>query len=174
MNPFSVFMGVTLGAAKGFDAFLAAGIGLSGVLGGGFIVVKFLQFIRLVHEFSAWPTVEGRVISVGSRADPRGNATLFVDLSYEYEARGVKYTSNRGNIVYDPSYAMRRADAEILLAKCKPGAAVTVRYDPGDPSRAAISAPGTVSLMVALVGGVVFVLAGFVSLAVAVAITRVH
>jgi hypothetical protein len=108
-----------------------AAVGLGSYLSAGFI--RDLYFALKSEQ---WPTTSGRVIEVdiahGSALRGSYNSAL---VGYEYEVRGVRYTSRRID------YAGRGAGATSALdyfRQYHEGQDVTVRYDPGKPQRAVL------------------------------------
>jgi hypothetical protein len=117
-----------------------AAVGLGSYLSAGFI-----RDLYFALKSKQWPTTPGRVIEVdvthGTAMRGSYDSAL---VGYEYEVRGIRYTSRRID------YAGRGAGATSALGyfrRYHEGQGVTVRYDPHEPKRAVIETglrPGNV------------------------------
>jgi hypothetical protein len=120
--------------------------------GGALVVLLVLwSLITVAGDFvGAWnvarqirargyPSAEGQII----RSDLKvhwsdGSPTYGMDLQFAYTVKGVVYTGNRYRYRSDTG---KKELIQKLLAPLKPGQAVTVRYNPSDPSDAVLQ-PG--------------------------------
>lgn len=102
---------------------------------GSYLSAGFVRDLYFALKSKQWPTTAGRVIGVDvARSWMRGSSST-ADIGYEYEVRGVRYTSHRID------YAGRGAGANAykFSERYHEGQAVTVRYDPNEPKRAVIA-----------------------------------
>ena len=113
------------------------GIGIIAV--GSVLSAGYTRDIYFGWKSRRWPKTQGRVIEWGMNAGP--DLRSFDDsavIGYEYEVRGVRYTSRR--IDYAGSgagyFGVSRA-----LARYTQGDTVAVSYDPGEPKRSLLE-PG--------------------------------
>lgn len=128
------------------------GVGLLAVA--ALLVIFGIYFIVVANETLSWSSVQGSVVDAeidtdvtlrtGSSAASHSYVQYFVTVRYTYQVDGTDYVSSRysfgqGNTASD-SYS-DRADAETEAASRFPkGGAVTVYYDPNDPSEAVLKA----------------------------------
>ena len=91
--------------------------------------------IREVARARAWPQVQG--VIVGASLVGSGQATYLPQVNYAYDVGGRGYASDRRRPGGTP-YFYRVARARAMLDAFPVGAAVTVRYRPDRPARAAI------------------------------------
>jgi hypothetical protein len=107
-----------------------AAVGLGTYLSAGF--VRDLYFAIKSRE---WPTTSGKVIALNIVQSPAFRSSYNSALvGYEYEVRGVRYTSKRID------YAGRGGgwSARRYLRRYHEGGNVSVRYDPNEPKRAVL------------------------------------
>ena len=122
-----------------------AGIGIGTVISAG-----FLRDLVFAWRSKYWPSTQGRVIEwgvdLGGLGRSEDNSAL---IGYQYEVRGVKYTSRRID------YAGRGAgrNAGYVLERYSQGQAVAVRYDPSEPSRAVLETGVTLGNFLRVVFG---------------------
>ena len=82
---------------------------------------------------SSWPQAPGTLVQAHAAEAKRGLKTEFeCKIQYRYEVNGIRYQGTRLQIA-KYSYATRQA-AERVLKPLAPGQAVTVYYQPTDPS----------------------------------------
>jgi hypothetical protein len=103
---------------------------------GSFLSAGFIRDLYFALKSKQWPKTSGRVIEVdiahGTAMRGSYNSAL---VGYEYEVRGVQYTSRRID------YAGRGAGATSALSYFRhyhEGQGVAVRYDPNEPERAVL------------------------------------
>ena len=119
-----------------------------------------------IVEAAHWPSSPGMVTASSIKLDStriRGggyNRHHVVNVRYEYEVSGKKYTSDV--ITFGMRYSFPSApEAEQMLARYPQGQPVTVYFNPHDPSMACL-APGTVPDSVPFIiwSSALFLLAG--------------
>jgi hypothetical protein len=106
---------------------------------GAYISADFIRDIYFALKSEHWPTTNGRVIRldvIQSRSATRSTYESAL-VGYEYEVRGVRYTSKRID------YAGRGGGwshwgALQYLRRYHEGESVPVRYDPKEPERAVL------------------------------------
>ena len=113
-----------------------------------------------------WPTAIGKVIDAEIVLTPavRGSYTSPL-VGYEYEVRGVRYTSNR--IDYSgrgSSLGAWSGPTRDYLRRHREGEPVTVRYDPNEPKRAVLETGPTVGNFLRLLIGFAVLGLGLLSL----------
>lgn len=113
-----------------FGLFIAVGVA---VLGYGF------YSLNMARAAGSWPTAEGRITSseFESDTDSEGTTTYRAKVSYEYNALGRALTGERIAFGYSGS-SSEKFHRDIYNA-LPVNTVVAVRYDPADPSRAALS-----------------------------------
>ena len=80
-------------------------------------------------SFTGWTVKVGRVVS--SSMQPVDGERFTLDVTYEYEIGGKKYTSSRYSLT---PRTFPREEAERLLRRHQPERPLTLHYNPGDPS----------------------------------------
>ncbi len=93
-------------------------------------------------EARGWPGDEGRVLASEVVKKRKGRREARVH--YSYQVAGRSYEADRvacGAMGSFLSLLPFLGDAEATAARYPPGAAVTVRHDPADPSRAVLETP---------------------------------
>lgn len=110
---------------------------IAAVAVGTHLSVGFVRDLYFALRSKQWPTTAGTVIGVDiARSSGLRGSYSAADVGYEYEVRGVRYTSHRID------YAGRGAgpmNAFKYSQRYHEGQAVTVRYDPNEPKRAVIA-----------------------------------
>jgi len=114
--------------------------------------------IGLVQSNSAnWPSLQGSVISSRVDFSTSNDVTdYYVDVTYAYSVDGANYSSS-----FKTASQATQSDAEQDMRAYRPGAAVTVYYNPKDPSSSTTS-PGEMELtgVGGLIAGIFFLGAG--------------
>ena len=113
-------------AAVGFGAYLTAG---------------FIRDIYYAMKSKQWPTTNGKVIELDMVASPAVRSTYESALvGYEYEVRGVRYTSKRIDYAGRGGSWGPSGYRSLLsyLRRYHEGGIVPVRYDPSEPKRAVL------------------------------------
>jgi hypothetical protein len=108
-----------------------AGLGVGLYLSAGFVRDLYFAF-----KSKAWPTTAGKVIDINIARTNTGRGTYSsANIAYEYQVRGVRYTSRRidyagrgGGWPGALNYTRRYSD----------GQGVAVRYDPNEPERSVL------------------------------------
>lgn len=113
---------------------------------GGLMTLAFLLFsLRDAAAAARWPTVSGTVVAsevrshrelVGGRG---GSSTVEVfspSVEYRYQVGGREY--HGGQVAFGAAVSAGKALAEKTVTRYPQGAAVTVHYDPGNPSTAVL------------------------------------
>ena len=109
--------------------------GLATVGFGTYLSASFLRDLFLAFKSRAWPTTTGKVIELELVPTPAVRMSYNNALvGYEYEVRGVRYTSNR----IDYSGRGGGFSARRYLRRFQEGGSVPVRYDPNEPERAVL------------------------------------
>ncbi len=120
------------------------GLFLTGL--GAMFILRGLGSRRLARENVAWPTVSGKILSTKVSENIRqisvSNRYVYYvpKARYAYEVGGKRF---EGNVIRAGMAQFgygHEAAALAQLAPYKTGAAVTVRYDPADPSIAVLEA----------------------------------
>jgi len=95
----------------------------------------------------SWPSTEGAIshsavlLSTQQTSNSTNAAMYKADLAYRYKVKGRDYSSSRITLMdYSSSAAGRAQD---IVARYPDGAAVTVYYDPADPSDSVLEPGGT-------------------------------
>ncbi len=112
-----------------------------------------------------WPTVVGRVeeSKVDSRSETRDGrrTTMYsADVLYGYEVDGKKYQANDVRPGGIRSSSSRESEAQMEASKYPKGSAVTVHYDPDDPSDACLVVEAGSAPWILMAGGVLCLLVG--------------
>lgn len=126
-----------------FALFLAVGLA---ILGFG------LRSLSLSKQAEEWPTTQGRIVSSDfiTNTDDDG-ATYQTKLKYDYNVAGRDYTGDK--IAFGYSASSGRAFHREIYEALPLNAQVAVRYDPNDPSRAALSFGVNQSILFLLIFG---------------------
>jgi hypothetical protein len=104
---------------------------------GSYLSAGFVRDLYFALKSKQWPTTAGRVIGVEiARSSGMRGSYSSADIGYEYEVRGVRYTSHRIDYAGRGAGAM---NAFKFSRRYHEGQAVTVRYDPNEPNRAVIA-----------------------------------
>lgn len=100
---------------------------------------------KTARDSKKWPTVEGIVLESGTEVMSgfEGRA-IGAKVKYEYEAGGVKYTSDRISVGQYGTGGGGHAKAE--AARYPAGKKVTVYYDPKNPGQALLEPGGALLL----------------------------
>jgi len=133
---------------------------------GAYISAGFVREIYFALKSKQWPTAIGKVIDAEIVLTPavRGSYTSPL-VGYEYEVRGVRYTSNR--IDYSgrgSSLGAWSGPTRDYLRRHREGEPVTVRYDPNEPKRAVLETGPTVGNFLRLLIGFAVLGLGLLSL----------
>lgn len=106
--------------------------GFAQVMAGIGIVILGVGLLRIygVMQGAAWPTVEGRVL-YSNTAGTGSDSVRQAEIRYEYYFAGRRHTGSA-------SWRAGRDETRALAASHRVGQAVTVHYDPSNPSRSAI------------------------------------
>ena len=114
----------------------------------GLAIVALIWFLHLrtakkAEAAAAWPTatgtVESSVVTEREEQDADGDADLawYPEVAYAWTVGGQSYTGRRIQFGETPRFA-RQAAAQAVCDRYRPGASVTVRYDPADPAEAVL------------------------------------
>ncbi len=141
-----------------------AGIFILVFLGGGaYMIYRSIQDRKKAKASLAWPSTQGRVIesrvveSRSSDSDGDTTTTYRPYIKYEYQVVGSVFTSDKlaiGPAVSTSSY--RKAEEKVK--RMPAGAAVTVFYNPDDPTEAVLEQRSNAGLLLIL--GIIFVVVG--------------
>jgi hypothetical protein len=114
---------------------LLAVVAILGRAAGGLLVQR-----RWSRESGGWPRARGEVLEARSAwsSSPRSGTAYWPVIRYRYAVGGTTFEADR--VSFRARYA--RAEVERAIAEYPVGAAVAVRYRPGDP-RTAVLEPGT-------------------------------
>ena len=131
----------------------------------GFAFIHF-RAAGKARASETWPTAIGKVISsevrVEESSDPDDRSTWYNPVvSYSYDVGGRTLEGSR--IRFANMRRGSRAKAEEIAGRYRPGAPVTVRYNPARAEEAVLETqkPGPLYLVLAL-GGLVFIAVGLV------------
>jgi hypothetical protein len=103
---------------------------------GSYLSAGFIRDLYFALRSKQWPTTAGRVIEVDiARSTGIRGSYSTADIGYEYEVRGVRYTSHRIDYAGRGGGAM---SAFNYFRRYHEGQALAVRYDPSEPKRAVI------------------------------------
>ena len=131
-------------------AVAAVGVGL-------YLSAGFVRDLYFAFKSKEWPKTAGKVIDVNIARIGTGRGSYSsADVAYEYEVRGVRYTSRRID------YAGRGGGWPGALNyswRYSEGQGVAVRYDPNDPKRAVLETGARPGSFIRLLVG--FVVIGF-------------
>jgi hypothetical protein len=107
------------------------------VVFGAYISVGFIRDIYFAVKSKDWPITSGRVIDLDVvGAGVRTNYESAI-VGYEYEVRGVRYTSKRIDYA-GRGGAWSHWSALQYLRRYHEGKTLNVRYDPNEPRRAVL------------------------------------
>ncbi len=136
------------------------------VIGMVFLAISLLQ-MRKAKTAESWPTIAGTVLSSELEEHRSHNSkthtttvTYTPKVEYQYELLGTKYLGKKisfGSAAYDYNTASGK------LAPYPNGAAVTVHYDPSEPSKAVLE-PKAAGSTPMIVLAAIFILVGIVVL----------
>lgn len=99
-----------------------------------------------------WPDTPGLIVHSEHRQAPDGDNDS-VRIEYDYQVAGQSHRGSKVSYAGGPAQA---ADKAALVARYPLGLAVTVYYDPADPSRAVLErAPSRAWIAAALIGLVI-------------------
>lgn len=137
------------------------------VLGGVLLIVAG-RSIFLGRKSQSWPTTPGTVLYTGmetyqSRDEDGSLSTTYgATIQYSYEVGGTTFQSNRRTFT-EVKTSSRRRVAQIL-ERYPQGSAVSVYYDPNDPSNCVLeTGVGWSGYLFLALGGIIF-LAGLAGL----------
>jgi hypothetical protein len=124
------------------------------LVGGGFLVFGWINAIK-VSVSRRWPQVTGTITrsSVQSNTDADTDPYA-VSIEYHYVVNGVAYTGAQqmGSFI-------RQSSAQARAERYPVNSRVIVYFDPEQPANAVLE-PGYTKVMLAIAGGVVFLLLG--------------
>ena len=111
------------------------------LLAGGGILFAGLKQVVHADASSGWPSVAGevRAASVEYETDSDGAGTYRAEVLYAYEIEGVQQLANR--VAFGDFGSSDPGRAQRIVNRYPEGSAVTVHYDPDEPSRAVLE-PG--------------------------------
>jgi hypothetical protein len=139
------------------------------LFGGGLLllVLAFLQRSK-AKKAQSWPNVPGNVLSsemtMSTREDSDGDVSTvyYPNVVYTYSVDGNTYTSDAIGV---GKASTTQAKAAQILAGYPVGTAVTVYYNPSDPTQAVLNPKGSnfiafllLGIVLIVIGVVVFVL----------------
>jgi hypothetical protein len=154
-------------------AFALPGIAILAAL---FSVVAFVRARRLAGASTRWPAIPGTVtnssvieeqIEDDSNSDKTTIRKIYryqVDLRYAYKVNKRDYIGTSATLAWTPVYGLRE-QAEAEASKYKPGAPVTVYYDPERPGNAVLEPDNKQGSAAPLVFGAISAVAGGAMLA---------
>lgn len=131
--------------------------------GGGYMIYRSIQDRKKAKASLTWPSTQGRVIEsrvVENRStdsDGDTSTTYRPYIKYEYQVVGATFTSDKLAIGPAVSTSNYRKSAE-KVQKLPVGAAVTVFYNPDDPTDAVLEQRSNAKLLLIL--GIVFAAVG--------------
>jgi hypothetical protein len=140
-----------------FGRFFPAGF----ILIGGLTLFLGLREMMAAQKSTKWPAIPGTVKSSGvewSSGSSHDAASAYAKVVYTYEVGGRLHTSDK--VLYGDYGSSDSSHADSIASQYTPGRAVTVYYDPTDPSTAVLK-PGINGgcLFLPIFGGV-FLLTG--------------
>lgn len=110
------------------------------------VVFEFSYYSRLAPKVSeqrasaSWPGVQGTVVSAKVvERRRRGGPSFRPAIEYDYTINGTAHRSDRYRVIDNWRKTSQAAD---IVARHPPGAAITVYYNPSDPTRAVLSPGG--------------------------------
>lgn len=128
-----------------FSLFLLVGLAVLGMAGRAWWKSNLVE---------AWPTTSGTLLARELAEDSDSDGTTYrVKVRYAYTVAGRRYESDR--LAFGYMGTSGQASHQAIYDKLSSGNTVQVRYDPADPSQAALAYGMNKSiLMVMLFGGV--------------------
>jgi len=134
------------------------------ILGAGLAIFGFVQR-KKAKATETWPTASGSIVS--SRLDQRthtdigewhtSTSTSYTPIvEYTYEIAGRTYQGNR--VFPGTSMSYDHGTAQGIVNRYQPGAAVTVHYDPADPTQAVLETKSKGGNLFLILGAVFAVL----------------
>ena len=126
----------------------------------------FFAYRNYIGQAAKWPTVPGRIATsaverVVKREDGRDRTSYVPEVEYVYQVRGREYRSRQ--IKLGVEIGGSEFIAQRVAKKYPRDRAVTVRYDPQDPSTATLEIPGGYPWLILVIAAAMFGLAFFVS-----------
>lgn len=131
--------------------------------GGGYMIYRSVQDRKKARASLTWPSTQGRVIesrvveSHSSDSDGDTTTNYRPYIKYEYEVVGSTFTSDKlaiGPAVSTSNY--RKSEEKVK--RMPVGAAVTVFYNPDDPTDAVLEQRSNAGLLLTL--GIIFAVVG--------------
>jgi Protein of unknown function (DUF3592) len=150
------------------DPFTILILSLVLILSGLLLSLICIAFIRMDLQSRRWPTVEGKITASRTEREATGydsnhhmSHAWVPEIRYGYEVGGMQFQGKRiGNSIYSSSW---RGGAQRVAHRFPSGKAVSVHYNPADPSQAVL-VTFTFSNVVGLVISLVVFAAGLVML----------
>jgi hypothetical protein len=148
------------------------------LLGVGLAVFGFVQR-KKAKTTETWPTASGSIVSSrldqSTRTERKDNGTYTTTsyttiVEYTYEVSGKTYQGNK--VFPGASMSYDHGTAQGIVNRYQPGAAVTVHYDPADPTQAVLetkSKGGNLFLIL----GAVFAVLGIMGCCIGIVLTLV-
>jgi hypothetical protein len=114
------------------------------ILTGGLTLFLGLREMEAAQTSTTWPTVSGTVKSSdidwsNNDSDDHQRDSAFAKVVYTYQVAGHLHTSDK--VLYGDYGSSDSSHADSIVSQYAPGQAVTVHYDPADPSTAVLQ-PG--------------------------------
>jgi hypothetical protein len=122
---------------------------------GAFISAGFIRDIYFALKSKQWPTTTGKVVDLNVVGSPliQSNYSSAV-VGYEYEVRGIRYTSKRIDYAgRGGSLGRWTRPARNYLRRYYEGQSIPVRYDPNQPKRAVLETGVTLGNFLRLLCG---------------------
>lgn len=114
---------------------------IAAVIFGAYITAGFIRDIYYAVKSKQWPTTNGKVVELEMITSPAVRSSYESALvGYEYEVRGVRYTSKRIDYSGRGGSWGPSGYRSVLnyLRRYHEGGIVPVRYDPSEPKRAVL------------------------------------
>jgi hypothetical protein len=146
------------------------------ILAAVFSVIAFVKTRRLAGASARWPTAAGivtnsSVIEEQIEEDTNNDKSTVrkiqryqVDLRYAYKVNKRDYVGTSATLGWTPMYGLRE-QAETAVSKYRPGAPVTVYYDPDRPGNAVLEPDNKQGSAAPLVFGAISAVTGSAMLA---------
>ncbi|MCC7358104.1 MAG: DUF3592 domain-containing protein [Anaerolineales bacterium] len=128
-----------------------------GVIGAGIVLIAGYLRNRAARS-QQWPSTLGQVLTSGVREIATDDGRFdWPNVTYQYAVGARTYTSNR--VSFGPASAFGGYTAQNVQARYPVGQAVTVYYDPGNPSEAVLERREHASRAYLIIALIVFLLA---------------
>ena len=142
-------------------------LGLPVIAIGVVILIKTSRQIWFAFRSTGWPTTTGKVThSYIGPAGPRGDDASAVTIKYAYQVAGQSFNASPLRFGQLRQPMSGSAEAGRAISRRYPvGLAVTVSYDPNDPSRAVLHPGISATPLLVFLTSLLFIVSGVIAVA---------